>query len=68
MMNIAAARWFAANRGAKRSSIMAPLWHIWLPTTSFKHLASSYSATIDAKKQCLRHKRGVKSVYLLDTD
>ena len=30
-MTVADARRFVASRGARRSGIAAPLWHIWLP-------------------------------------
>ena len=42
MMTVAKARRFVASRGARRSGIAAPLWHIWLPAPPLRQLASSY--------------------------
>jgi hypothetical protein len=44
-MIVADARRFVASRGARRSGIAAPLWHIWLPTAPLRQLASSYVHT-----------------------
>jgi hypothetical protein len=42
IMTVVDARRFVASRGARRSGIAAPLWHIWLPTGPLRPLASSY--------------------------
>ena len=42
LMTVADARRFVASRGARRSGIAAPLWHIWLPAAPLRQLASSY--------------------------
>ena len=42
MMTVADRRQFVASRGARRSGIAAPLWHIWLPAAPLRQLASSY--------------------------
>jgi hypothetical protein len=42
MMTITDAGRFVASRGARRSGIAAPLWHIWLPSAPLRQLASSY--------------------------
>jgi hypothetical protein len=42
-MTVADARQFAASRGARRSGIAAPLWHIWLPAAPLRQVASSYT-------------------------
>jgi hypothetical protein len=41
-MTVADARQFVASRGARRSGIAAPLWHIWLPAAPLRQLAISY--------------------------
>jgi hypothetical protein len=41
-MTVADARRFVASRGARRSGITAPLWHILLPVAPLIQLASSY--------------------------
>ena len=43
MMTVADRRQFVASRGARRSGIVAPLWHIWLPAAPLRQLASSYT-------------------------
>jgi hypothetical protein len=42
MMTVADARRFVASKGARRSGIVAPLWHIWLPAAPSRQLASLY--------------------------
>jgi hypothetical protein len=42
IMTVANARRFVASRGARRSSIAEPLWHIWLPAAPLRQLASSH--------------------------
>jgi hypothetical protein len=42
IMTVADTRRFVASRGARRSGIAAPLWHIWLPAAPLRQLASSY--------------------------
>ena len=42
MMTVVDRRRFVASRGARRSGIVAPLWHIWLPAAPLRQLASSY--------------------------
>jgi hypothetical protein len=44
-MTVAEARRFVASRGARRSGIAAPLWHIWLPAAPLRQLASSIEYT-----------------------
>jgi hypothetical protein len=41
-MIVAEVRQFVASRGATRSGIAAPLWHIWLTAAPLRQLASSY--------------------------
>ena len=41
IMTVADAKRFAASRGARRSCIVALLWHIWLPAAPLRQLASS---------------------------
>ena len=43
MMTVAERRRFVASRGARRSGIVVPLWHIWLPAAPLRQLASSYT-------------------------
>ena len=45
------ARRFVASRGATRSGIAAPLWHIWLPAAPLRQLASSYCTSMHATTQ-----------------
>jgi hypothetical protein len=42
LMTVADTRQFVASKGARRSGIAAPLWHIWLPAAPLRQLASSY--------------------------
>ena len=42
IMTVADTRRFVASRGARRSNIAPPLWHIWLPAAPLRQLASTY--------------------------
>jgi hypothetical protein len=54
------ARRFVASRGARRSGIAAPLWHIWLPVAPLRHDACKSSPALH-----LMHARWIPNQVLV---